>query len=65
MAATKTSAQKGIQKRRMLEGQVVRPVLYNGRAIGQGKYFAAEVNGQLVMDQDGRPMQFRLCGATE
>nr|NDG05751.1 hypothetical protein [Oxalobacteraceae bacterium] len=62
MAAPKTQAQKGTQKRRMLEGQVVRPVLYNGRNIGHGKYFAAEVNGQLVMDDQGRPMQFRQVG---
>ena len=65
MAAPKTQAQKGTQKRRMLGDQVVRPVLYNGRAIGHGKYLAAEINGQLVLGSDGRPQQYRQTGVLE
>lgn len=62
MASPKTSAQKGVQRVRKLDGQVVRPVLYNGRAVGHGKYFAAEVNGQLVLDESGKPEQYRQVG---
>lgn len=62
MAAPKTQAQKGTQKRRMLGDQVVRAVLYNGRSIGQGKFMAAEVNGQLVLDDQGQPAQYRQTG---
>ncbi len=62
MAAPKTQAHKGTQKRRMLGDQVVRAVLYNGRAIGKGKFMAAEVNGQLVLDENGQPAQYRQTG---
>lgn len=62
MAAPKTQAQKGTQKRRMLGDQPVRAVLYNGRSIGNGKYMAAEVNGQLVLDENGCPAQYRVTG---
>jgi hypothetical protein len=62
MAAPKTQAQKGTQRVRKLDGQVVRSVLYNGRALGHGKYFAAEVAGQLLCDETGRPLQFRDVG---
>lgn len=65
MAAPKTQAQKGAQRVRKLDGHPVRPVLYNGRATGQGKYFAAEVNGQLVLDEQGRPRQFKETGQLE
>lgn len=65
MAAPKTQAQKGTQKTRKLDGQVVRQVLYNGRAAGHGKYFAAEVNGKLLMDQQGRPLEWRSVGTLE
>jgi hypothetical protein len=65
MAAPKTQAQKGQQRTRKIDGQVVRPVLYNGRAVGHGKYFAGEVNGQLIMDESGRPAQYRTLGTLE
>jgi hypothetical protein len=62
MAAPKTQAQKGTQKTRMFNGQPVRIVLYNGRALGHGKYFAAEVGGQLISDEEGRPLHYRNVG---
>lgn len=65
MAAPKTQAQKGTQKVRKLNGQIIRPVLYNGRACGHGKYFAGEVNGQLVLDSTGRPEEYRTLGILE
>lgn len=65
MAAPKTQAQKGVQRVRKLNGQIIRPVLYNGRATGHGKYFAGEVNGQLVLDESGQPAQYRTLGTLE
>ena len=65
MAAPKTQAQKGQQRTRKIDGQIVRPVLYNGRAVGHGKYLAGEVNGQLVLDESGRPLQYRILGQLE
>ena len=60
MAAHQKSATP--QKLRRLNGKVVRPVLYNGRALGHGKYFAGEVDNQLVCDAQGKPFYFKTIG---
>ncbi len=63
MSTAKTgSSKKGRGKVRMYNGGVVTPALYNGNGIGMGKYFAAMVNYQLVLDSNGKPMVFRECG---
>lgn len=62
MAAPKLAAQKGTQKRRMLDNKVVRNVLYNGQAVGHGKFMAAEVDGQLLLDETGKPLPFNQVG---
>jgi small ligand-binding sensory domain FIST len=40
----------------------VKPVLYNGRAIGQGKYFTGSVDGQIITDLNGKPLPLREIG---
>jgi hypothetical protein len=56
------SGKKNVHQRvRKLDGVVVQPVLYNGNAIGHGKYYAGNVNGQLV-EENGRPVPFREIG---
>lgn len=64
--AAKTGANKNSNTLRVrkLNGKVVRPVLYNGRAIGHGSYLAGEVDNQLVMDGD-RPLPLREIGTLE
>lgn len=62
MAAPKTSS-KATQRQRMLDGQPVRAVLYNGKSIGYGKYFAGEVGGKLVCDETGKPLPITDIGA--
>lgn len=63
MAAPKSTAKKQEgQKVRMLDGKVVKPVLYIGRAVGHGKYFTGEVDGKLVCDDSGKPLPFRQIG---
>lgn len=52
----------GINRVRMLNGKVVQNCLYNGIATGHGKYFAAMVDGQLILDDTGRPLPFRSVG---
>lgn len=48
---------------RKLDGKVVKPCLFNGRAAGLGSYYAGEVDGKLVVDAGGRPVPFRKVGA--
>ncbi len=50
------------QKVRKLGEKIVKIVLYTGKAVGHGKYYAAEIDGQLVEDATGRPVPYRSCG---
>lgn len=52
----------GANRVRMFNGKVVQNCLYNGIATGHGKYFAAMVDGQLILDETGRPLPFRSVG---
>ena len=47
---------------RMLNGQKVVPVLYNGSALGHGKYLAGSINENLILDEDKKPIQFSKIG---
>lgn len=63
MAGAKTGTNKGRGGRvRKYNGQIVKPCLYNGNAQGHGKYFAAMIGDQLVLDPTGKPYVFRECG---
>lgn len=62
MSAKIGSGKKLPQKVRKLDDKVVKMVLYNGRNLGHGKYFAGEINGQLVEDASGKPVPFRSIG---
>lgn len=60
MAQAKTAGKKKqVQKVRVIDGKVVKPCLYNGKAIGHGQYLAAMVGDQLVLDQNGKPFGYR------
>lgn len=66
MATAKTGGNKKTDglKVRMYEGKKVTPVLYNGRAVGHGKYLAGDIGGGvLVLDANGKPMKFKSIGA--
>lgn len=52
----------GVNRIRMLNGKTVQTCLYNGSAIGHGKFFAAMVDGQIILDNKGRPVPFRSVG---
>lgn len=66
MAISKTAkaslGDKGISGKRMYNGKEVRPVLYVGRQIGQGKYMTGMVDGALVTDAKGLPMRLSRIG---
>lgn len=72
-ASSKTGQSKKNPGRvRRLDGLVVKPFLFDGRAGGYGKYWAGyrpdntkkdqTVWDAAVLDEDGRPVEFRLCG---
>lgn len=63
-APAKTGIKNPFQKVsiRMLDGKKVVPCLYNGRACGHGKYFAAMVGDQLIVDEHGKPLPFNGAG---
>lgn len=67
MAGAKTGGNKNTVtlKTRKLDGKVVKAVLYNGRANGNGKYFAGEVDGKLVLNEVGVPIPLREIGTLE
>ena len=52
------------QYARVHEGNVVRPVLYDGRHAGHGKFFAAAI-GDRMIEQDGKPVPFRSIGKVQ
>lgn len=66
MAAPKSSSQKNPGRIRKLGGDVVKQVLYNGRASGHGKYYAGYIGGvpseSLISDSNGKPLHFNLIG---
>ena len=52
-------------KVRKFEGKIVKPCLYNGKWLGHGKYLAAMIDDQLVLDKDGKPILFHSLGRLE
>ncbi len=52
-------------RQRIFNGEIVKPVLYNGINAGHGKYLAGEVKGQLVTDSAGIPFPLREIGTLE
>ena len=47
---------------RMLNGDIVQAVLYNGRACGHGKYLSGSIKDKLVVDEENKPIPFRKIG---
>jgi len=64
MAGAKTGSNKKHtnQRTRMLDGKKVIAVLYNGRALGHGKYFTGEVDNKLICDDNGKPLPIKEIG---
>jgi len=50
---------------RKLDGKLVKIILYNGRAVGLGSYFAGTIDGEMVLDKNGVPRHYRDIGQLE
>ena len=46
-------------RKRMYQGKEFKPCLYDGRAVGKGKYMTGSINGDIIVDSNGKPMPFR------
>lgn len=66
MAISKTAkaalGDKGVSGKRMHNGKEVRPVLFVGRQVGQGKYMTGSVDGNLITDAKGVPVRLSRIG---
>ncbi len=49
----------GAESKRYYNGQVCKPVLYDGNKVGKGKCMAAELNNEIVLNKDGMPIPYR------
>lgn len=69
MAAPKSAAQKNPGRIRKLDGKPVRQALYNGLAVGHGKYYAGYLEGipseTMIKDAKGKPLHFHEIGYLE
>jgi len=62
MAGSKNNAAKRTKESsyKTIDGKVVTPVLYAGKALGHGKYIAGHLEGKLVMDSSGaKPLPYK------
>ena len=46
------------QRKKLYQGKELKPCLYDGRSIGNGKYMSGSIDGDLIVDDQGRPMPF-------
>ena len=54
----------GTTRQRFLQGQVVIPTLYDGTAVGKGRFMTGMVNGQLVLDPStDKPVPLKQIGS--
>lgn len=69
MGAPKSSSKKNPGRVRKLDGKVVRQALYNGLAIGHGKYYVGYLDGiaseTMIKDKNGKPLHFHQIGQLE
>ena len=51
--------EKAALRHRLFDGKIVMPAKYYGSLAGIGNYTAGMVNGELILDEEGKPMHFR------
>ena len=51
------SGAKQEQKKRIYKGVELRPTLYVGNAVCKGRYLSGAINGELICDANGTPLQ--------
>lgn len=64
-AKEKVGAVKTTLRKRMLDGKEVKPVKYDGNAVGRGAFLAGMVEGRLVCNEHNVPLKFDKIGKME
>lgn len=56
-----TAARRGMSNDnyKRINGEVCKPVLFAGKHVGYGNYMAGVVNGELVVDKNGKPIPYK------
>lgn len=47
------------QVKKYYQGKELKPAMYVGTSVGQGKYLSGAVDGVLVCDHNGKPLPYR------
>ena len=47
-----------LQRKKLYQGKELKPCLYDGRAVGRGKYLSGSVDGDIVTDESGKPIPY-------
>jgi hypothetical protein len=50
------------QRKRFVGDEEVQAVYYYGKHLGHGAFMAGAVNGELILDKDGRPLPLKSVG---
>lgn len=59
MGTKNNPANRGKVAEKIFNGKVVKPVLFDGTAINQGKYMAIQFeDGDMAEDEDGKPVMW-------
>lgn len=56
-----TAARRGVSNDsyKRVNGEVCKPVLFAGKHAGYGTYMAGVVNGEMVVDNNGKPIPYK------
>ena len=56
-----TAARRGMSNDsyKRINGEVCKPVLFAGKHAGYGTYMAGVVNGEMVVDNNGKPIPYK------
>ena len=54
-----TAGRVKVSSYRTLNGKTVKPVLYVGKYAGHGTYMAGSVDGEMVVDSEGKPTPYK------
>jgi hypothetical protein len=52
------------QRKKYYQGKEMKPCLYIGKLVGQGKYMSGHVDGDVIRDSQGKPIPYHQIPVT-